>query len=138
MQPLYPITILQPDDAANIPNIIMQGCMTCIPFTLNNGGGIIISALQVALTEDFSIKGWFSSQPNGQPFDVDPPILATFSLLRSPFEIVVYDPSVSPPAPLSNTSYQSFYPIQPGLIYLNLLNLINRPNIFTFGMTVVS
>lgn len=138
MQPLYPITILQPADAENIPNIIMQGCLTAIPFTLHTGGGIIMSALQAALTEDFSIKAWFSSIPGGPPINYDPPVLSVFSLLRTPFEIVVYDPTVAPPAPLSNTSFQSFYPLPPGEIFLNLLNLINKPNVFTFGMTVVS
>jgi hypothetical protein len=138
MQALYPITILQPEDAEFVPNIIYQGCMTVIPFTLNVGGGIIFSALQAALTEDFSIRAWFSLMPNSNPIIIDPPILSTFSLLRTPFEIVVYDPDVSPPAPLSNTTYQSLYPLPPGQLYFNLLNLINKPNIFTFAMNVIS
>lgn len=138
MQALYPITFLLPEDAEFVPNIINQGCMTVIPFTLNEGGGIIFSALQAALTEDFSIRAWFSLEPNSNPIIIDPPILSTFSLLRTPFEIVVYDPSVDPPAPLSNTTYQSLYGLPPGPLFFNLLNLINKPNIFTFGMTVVT
>ena len=62
---LYPITILQPEAAANIGNIIMQGCMTVIPVTLDEGGAIVFSLVQAALVEDFSIRAWFSTVPNG-------------------------------------------------------------------------
>jgi hypothetical protein len=138
LQPLYPISVLEPADASLGYNTILQGCMVVIPFTLNENGAIIMKAVHAALTEDYSIKCWFSLLPNGSPINYEPPTNATFSLLRLPFEIVVYDPATEPPGTLNGEEVmQILNPLPPGQLYFNLLNLINKQNIFTFSMTVI-
>lgn len=137
MENLYPITIAQLDQIIAVPNQINQGSMWCVPITLEAGTANTIVALQASVTEDFSIRSWFSLQPNANSLFLDNE-KAFFNLLRIPTQLVMYDQNYAPPQLVNpKTQYQILFPLQPGNYYMNFLNLINQKNVFTFAINVV-
>lgn len=125
------------DQIIGIPNEIKQSSMWCVPIALEAGTANVIAALQASLTEDFSIRSWFSLQPNSNPLFEDSE-RRFFSLLRIPTQLVMYDENYPAPSLVNpKTQYQILFPLTPGNYYMNFLNLINQKNIFTFGINVV-
>lgn len=120
---LYPTTIIDPDAALG-NNAIASGTLISIPIDMTNSQMIQIVLSQLSLTQDYSLRTWVSIYPDGKA--IAPGL---FPILRNgglPF--IVYVPGQTPP---SNT-----YAIQvtPGSYYLNILNLTNEANVFSFNL----
>ena len=105
----------------------------------------MISAAQLSPTQDYSIRFWFSSKPNGI---FVPNNFSFFHMNRFIDKMYLYyDTNVTlPPADqiVSLPTMQSYgpanifpIPLQPGSYFLNFLNLVNAENIFSFSSTVV-
>lgn len=120
---LYPTTIIDPDAALG-NNAIASGTLICIPIDMTSSQMVQIVLSQLSLTQDYSLRTWVSVYPDGNA--IAPGL---FPILRNgglPF--IVYVPGQTPP---SNT-----YAIRvtPGSYYLNILNLTNEANVFSFNL----
>ena len=87
---------------------------------------LMISMMQIAQTEDFSIRGWISTQAGGQ--SIVSGTNQVFPLIRLPTVYIIYDPAMILTIPDGAVGI----PAAPGNYILNFLNLANAENIFSF------
>jgi hypothetical protein len=90
------------------------------------GDGIVLSMMQIAMTEDFSIRAWFSLVPAG--ISIISGTFQVFPLIRAPTSYILYDPAITVQPPAGVLAF----PVAPGDYVLNFLNLANMENIFSF------
>ncbi len=131
---IYPITVLDSSVAILDPNLILSGNLIIIPIDMRISHMIQIGVFQMSNNQDFSLRGWISNLPNGQP------LYSTtgYYLNRGDFPItkygalpvILFNPGQTPPIA------QSFsVEIPSGVYYINIQNLANEANIFGFTLT---
>lgn len=108
--------------------MLPPGTAICFPVTLSLAEIKMIDLVQATgeAVQDFTIRGWISKQPIGNPDPLLPPYLQTWHANKAPGVTVyaLYDRAL--PAP--NTIFA--IPADPGPYFVNLLNLTNQPNQF--------
>ena len=133
---LYPVTNI---DISVIPetNFILAGNLTTISLTIAPLTGQMISMMQVAPTQDFSMRVWISPQQDGQFTPLNASFWYLNRYLNSTF--LFYDLNGTPPTTIAPTGYNLILvPVFPANYYLNVLNLVNAQNIFSFAANVVN
>lgn len=125
---LYPTTTV---DLAAMPamNLLEPGSLLVIPLTVAPGSGLLCSMLQLSPTQDYSLRGWLSRLPCGLFL---PTNTSYWHFDRyNEQQVAIYDRARDPlPATLGN-----LYPlaVAPGAYCLNILNVVNSENIFSFA-----
>jgi len=126
--PLYPTSALILPQMQGI-NAIQSSSALLAPFTLMPGTAMQFSGSQLSPTQDYSIRLWMSVLPGG---DFIPTIFSYWHLNRTADQLITpYD--MSYPAPSGR--YVIPVPLLPGDYYLNVLNLVNAENVFSFSST---
>ena len=125
---LYPTTVLDAATAASDNNTIPSGNLIVIPIDMTVTQMTQITLRQISLTQDYSLRMWLSVYPHGMT--VEPGMFPVLRFGGVPF--VIY---VAPQTPPSDT-----YPIfvLPGVYMMNILNLNNETNMFTFSQTILA
>lgn len=120
--PLYPVIDLDPMVATSDFNLIPSGSLVTIVIDMIATTLSVLTLIQVSLTQDFSLRGWISSAPDGIPIGHYMPILRVGG-----WPIVVYVPPETPPEDCIPIAVES------RRYYLNILNLTNEANVFKFS-----
>lgn len=128
---LYPFeTITEPsdDDSYAIPS----GCGKAFPLNLESEERLNIIVVHTAMgVQDHSLRVWVSRQVGGAEVRFDPPNATYWHANRNAQEIVMaYDESLDRPEGYSIA-------LEPGAYFVNVLNLINSANTFSFLLTEV-
>jgi hypothetical protein len=120
---LYPSITLDPLIANLHNNVVPSGTLVVLPIDMTSVQMTQIKMLQISFTQDFSLRAWLSVYPGGTPL---PP--GYFPLLRTsgvPFVVYCAGQTPSPPDLASL--------VEPGRYMLNVLNLTNVENEFSFN-----
>jgi hypothetical protein len=118
---LFPYAILDPLVAKAGFNPLLASCMAAVPVVLVNS--IAITIRQASLTEDFSLRAWFSVIPCG--LAVATAIFPVQTYLPAPFWL--YINGTVPPAAMYTV------PAEAGTYYFNIQNLINQTVNFVYN-----
>lgn len=119
---LYPTTVIDPATLALEPNIIQPGNLIVAPIDMTEAQMVQIDLQQMSNTQYFSLRAWLSLYQNGIAY---PP--GNYSVLNwAGAPIVIYVPGQTPP------DYTFAIEVPPGMYFLNILNLTNEHNIFSF------
>jgi hypothetical protein len=118
---LFPYTVIDPAIVKTGFNPLLASCMAVIPLTLVNS--IAITVRQASLTEDFSLRAWFSIIPCGLPVASAQFPVQTY--LPAPFWL--YLRGTVPPAAMYTV------PATAGAYYFNIQNLINQTVNFVYN-----
>lgn len=122
---LFPITELDANTAAQGNNLLPAGTLIVIPIDMTSVRMTQITVAQVSATQDYSMRTWLSEFPDGVAIAPGPfPVLRTSGL---PF--VVYITGQTPP----DGCYAML--VTPGTYILNIVNLTNEANLFSFSKT---
>jgi hypothetical protein len=101
------------------------------PFWLCPGKTVLTGVTHTARVQDRSIQCWVSSLPIGQSVVQQPYSAANWIASRNNRMVVaVYDLESPAPEP-----YEILIPTTPGLLYLNVLNLVNSSNEYALRLT---
>lgn len=123
----YPIYTISPESASASANALPSGCVAVIPIDMTVTRMTSILLAQLTLTQDFSLRTWVSIFQNGIPVNPQP---NTYPVLKvNGFALVLYVPPETPP------SGTIPIPVSSGKYYLNVLNLTNEANLFSFSKT---
>jgi hypothetical protein len=118
---LYPFNIFSPNAAQTGFNPVLAGCLSVVgPFSLVNT--VAITVRQASMTEDFSLRAWFSGVPCGVA--VANAIFPVQTHLPAPFWLYVL--GTTPPAPMYTA------PAPAGVYYFTIQNLINQTVNFVY------
>ena len=109
-----------------------QGSLALIPITIDPGQAVRVVLLQTGPAQDFSMRAWVSVLPDGVSVSTDS-VSAYWSLPRMPDMFILHDVAVTPDA----TAFRTI-PVPPGSYVLNILNLVNSENTFSFSTAVVN
>ena len=127
---LYPIAILDLPTMQGM-NAVNPGSAVATTFTLQPGSGWSMAMMQLAPTQDYSLRAWISALPGGQFL---PTRMSYWHLNRKNAPVVVvYDLAITPDS--LETGYA--VPLLPGVYVLNILNLVNSENVFSFSATEI-
>lgn len=125
---LYPYYLLDPVTAAINPNMLASGTVVLLPIDMTTILMTQIIVTQVSLTQDFGMRCWLSVYPLGVSLIAPlPDVFALSRMTPRPLIIFVNDQVPPPNSILAN--------VQPGLYYLNILNLTNHHSAFSFTQT---
>lgn len=128
---LYPTTI-NPDPTIDDVYVIPSGAQHCFPFVLDGGDAKAILVVHMAGTanQDHSLRVWVSRAPGDSPAQPEPHATAFWHPNRNDQEIItVFDEDMPREAmrlPLG---------LPPGNYTINVLNLVNRENAYSFRLT---
>jgi hypothetical protein len=129
---LYPTTI-NPAPTYQTNYVIPNGNLYSFTFTLNPGDQQSISIIHTAgdFNQDRSLLAWVSTQPGGQYFYNLPAYLQCWHPNRriNSGEFIVYDSS------LDTVQADYAIPLAPGNYFINVLNLVNLANAFSYILT---
>jgi hypothetical protein len=106
--------------------LLPAGKLGIYNLTVQPLSALMISMMQIAQTEDFSIRGWFSKEVGG--VSIVSGRNQVFPLPRMPLIYILYDPAMTLIIPDGAAST----PVAPGNYIMNLLNLANAENILSF------
>lgn len=126
---LYPVVNMDvPEGMHEVPS----GHLAVAPLPLAASAALRIIVVQVSRTQDHSLRVWISREPGGVSIAYAPISVAYWHANRAPDEVVVlHDDSV--PNPTAHPAIAA----PPGDYVLNVLNLINSPNVFTVAVSEV-
>ena len=121
---LYPTTILDAESAGLRPNPIPSGSLIVIPIDMTTVAMTQVMLVQVSYTQDYSLRTWLSLHPDGLAIAGVIPILKTAGI---PLVIHIADQILPPDV--------NAIAVEPGQYMLNVLNLTNEANVFSFSKT---
>jgi len=127
---------LYPTTAVDISTINTMGCiesssLLTIAITVPSLGGIKFAMSQMSPTQDYSIRVWFSILPGG---DFIPTNASYWHLNRYVDQILtLYDINANKPTGSNILAIG----VPSGNYNLNLLNLVNSENVFSFLATML-
>ncbi len=129
---LYPTTIVNDLAAIEGMSAVASSSSIVCPITIAAQTGILLSMVQLAPTQDYSLRAWVSYQPGGQFL---PTISSYWHLNRHNDQMIfVYDMNSPIPNTLCNVHA---IPLPAGNYTLNILNLVNAENVFSFSSTAI-
>lgn len=126
--PIYPITITDTDTLSVDPNLLLPGNMTCVPIDMTTVRMTQITMQQLSNTQDYSLRAWVSLYREGVALGDDSK--KTYTIMRNILlPIIIYTAGQVPPV-------ESFSVlVEPNYYFLNILNLTNEANYFSFVKT---
>jgi hypothetical protein len=120
----YPLAGFPPMAAIDSSNLLV------IPITIPALQGLMFGLAQLSPTQDYSLRAWISRTPGG---DFVPTNASYWHLNRTPDQLIlVYDMNGTPPP-----GNILAIPLFVGDYNLNILNLVNTENVFSFSANVV-
>lgn len=125
---LYPVSTTLVPYRKNIYRI-GSGTSGSFPFRIN-GGYVKFKLAMYGAGQDSSLRAWISRAPSGDSVVSNPAHWSYWQPQRLAFDFVVYSDSLSP-----IPSGTVLIPLTDGEYYINVLNLVNRPNEFIFQLT---
>lgn len=129
---LYDVIDINPDDVAGMFEV-PSGNVANIQLNLPAGAYILIKLAQIGYAQDYSLRAWISVYSDGVP--IEPEYNREFALNRQIESFVLYDrlaTNLVLPSDLRNV------PALPGSYILNILNIVNSINAFSFSQSVVT
>lgn len=122
---LYPIIELDPEIAALDPNMLPAGTLIVLPVDMSSVQMVQIVLVQLSQTQDYSMRTWLSRYPDG--IAIAPGVFPVLRGQGLPF--VIHTADQTPP---ENTNAIQ---VEAGNYILNILNLTNEINVFSFSTT---
>jgi hypothetical protein len=145
---LYPTTTIDLAQMAGMTRLEASSLLV-IPLIVTPSGVLRCAMMQLSPTQDYSIRGWLSRLPGGLFL----PTHASFWHFPRGYEqqIVIHDRALAvpddPPGPgdqlgpygqrLGGLGTRYPLAVSPGSYCLNILNLVNGGNIFSFSATTM-
>ena len=122
---LYPVVNINPSSIEGM-HVVPPGNLVAVPLSIISGQVLKFVVLQNSPTQDFSMRAWISITPGGATVGNT---LTTqyWPVVRYPDVIVLHDMNVVLPDVLRTI------PVLPGSYTLNVLNLVNEKNVFTYS-----
>lgn len=128
---LYPTTINPEPNIDNI-HLVGSGSQHCFTFTLPAYGAKNVLVIHMAgnLNQDHSLRVWISVAPGDTPAVQTPQFASFWHANRNDQEyITVFDEN----NPIQDL--RSPLGLPPGDYTVNILNLVNRENVYSFALT---
>lgn len=131
----HPFTIqdLTPGGTFQLP----PGTMLSSQFTLGVSDSLTVNIVKMGSSQDWSIRCWFSREPAGPSIELVKPILSYWNPNRIGLFFVCLHTTPEPTSQESYPTYSMRAP-QPGVYYLNVLNLSNEPNAYAGTFDLVT
>jgi len=107
--------------------MLPSGALAISPFTVANGQYVKMVAIQTAPTQDFSMRAWISRLPEG-PSEGTNHYTRHWPINRIAEIVVIYDRNLPVPDIVGR-----LIAVDPGDYYVNILNLVNEENSFSFA-----
>lgn len=122
---IYPISITDAATLSTEPNRISPGNMTCVPIDMTTVRMTKILLQQASNTQDYSLRAWLSLYQEGVALADNS--IKTYTIMRNVLlPIIIYTAGQTPDA-------ESFSVlVVPNYYFLNILNLTNEVNYFSF------
>ncbi len=109
---------------------VESGSVVVTPIVVGVGETVQITLAQKAATQDFSMRAWISTTPEGISVGHGP-ATAFWPVMRRPDTTYLFDRSLPPPRGVIRA-----IPVSPGTYYLNVFNMVMAKNAFAAIVTV--
>lgn len=127
---LYPTVYVSLEDIQGMTELLSSNLMV-VPLVINPQQGQMLALAQLSPTQDYSLRFWLSMKPNG----IFVPTNASFYHMNRTADrlYLYYDMNSTPPSAPNILGI----PVPTGSYKLNILNLVNAENVFSFSSTDV-
>lgn len=131
VQPIYPYEVSPTPFGPGCQFRVPHQQALVFPFMLCPGKAVEVVVTHTGRVQDRSLRVWVANEPIGTHVIYNPYYLSFWHPNRvSPAVITVYDKDMQPPE-----GRPAAIPVEPGPIFINVLNMINSFNEFGLRLT---